>query len=253
MTEERSTLRYSLIPSLYNVYEYNSARGNSDIKIFEIGKSYYKKEDIYSEDEHIGILMSGNYYEVLGNTKEVNFYTIKGIMERLLDFLGYKGRYYLLKNDIPNELHPGQSATIYIDNKKIGIIGKLHPSINKNNIFVLELNLSMLKNTRVSKMKFKEINKYPGISKDMAFILDDKITSEEVIKTIKKAGGKLVTNIKVFDLYKGNNLEKGKKSLAFNIYFEDVDKTLTLEEITPIFEKIISEVEKKHNAILRNS
>ena len=253
MTEERSTLRYSLIPSLYNVYEYNSARGNSDIKIFEIGKSYYKKEEIYSEDEHIGILMSGNYYEVLGNTKEVNFYTIKGIMERLLDFLGYKGRYYLLKNDIPNELHPGQSATIYIDNKKIGIIGKLHPSINKNNIFVLELNLSMLKNTRVSKMKFKEINKYPGISKDMAFILDDKITSEEVIKTIKKAGGKLVTNIKVFDLYKGNNLEKGKKSLAFNIYFEDVDKTLTLEEITPIFEKIISEVEKKHNAILRNS
>ena len=253
MTEERSTLRYSLIPSLYSVYEYNTARGNTDIKLFEIGKSYYKVNEEYKEDEHIGILMNGNYYEGLGITREINFYTIKGIMERLLDFLGYKGRYYLLKEGIPNELHPGQSASIYIDNKKIGIIGKLHPSVNKNNIFVLEVNLSILKNMRVSKMKYKEISKYPGISKDMAFILDDNITSEEVMKTIKKAGGKLVTSIKVFDLYKGSNLEKGKKSLAFNIYFDGIDKTLTLEEVTPIFEKIIEEVEKKHNASLRNS
>ena len=87
--------------------------------------------------------------------------------------------------------------------------------------FVLELNLSTLKDMKVSKMKYKEISKYPGISKDMAFILDDKITSEEVMKTIKKAGGKLVTSIRVFDLYKGNNLDKNKKSLAFNLYFED--------------------------------
>ena len=253
MTEERSALRYSLIPSLMSIYEYNNARGNSDIKIFEIGKGYYKIEDKYSEDEKLAILLSGNYYEVLGNNKEVNFYTLKGIMERVLDYLGYKNRYYLLKEDIPSELHPGQSASIYIDNKKIGILGKVHPSIKKDNIFILEINLSILKSMKVSKMKYKEISKFPGISKDMAFILDDSITAEEVMKTIKKSGGKLVTNIKVFDLYKGSNLEKGKKSLAFNLYFDGIDRTLTLEEITPIFEKIISEVEKKHNATLRNN
>ena len=102
-------------------------------------------------------------------------------------------------------------------------------------------------------MKYKEISKYPGISKDMAFILDNNITSEEVIKTIKKTGGKLVNSVKVFDLYMGNNLGENKKSLAFNLYFEDSNKTLTLEEITPIFDKITHEVENKYHATLRNS
>ena len=253
MTEERSTLRYSIIPSLMNVYEYNTNRGNTNIKLFEIGKGYYKKEENYFEDKKLGVLLSGNYYEELGKNNKVNFYTLKGIMERVLDYLGYKGRYYLLKEDLPKELHTGQSASIYMDNKKIGILGKLHPNVTKDDIYVLEINLTLLLSNRTSKMKYKEISKYPGISKDMAFILDDNITSEEVIKTIKKAGGKLVNSIKVFDLYKGTNLGENKKSLAFNLYFEDPNKTLTLEEITVVFDKIIMEVEKKHNATLRNS
>ena len=253
MTEERSTLRYSLIPSLLSVYEYNTNRGNSDIKLFEIGRGYYKKEDNYFEDNKLGVLLSGNYYEELGKNNKVNFYTLKGIMERVLDYLGYKGRYYLLKEDLPKELHPGQAASIYIDNKKVGILGKLHPNVTKDDIYVLEINLTLLLNNKTSKMKYKEISKYPGISKDMAFILEDNITSEEIMKTIKKAGGKLVNSIKVFDLYKGNNLGENKKSLAFNLYFEDPNKTLTLEEVTVVFDKIISEVEKKYNATLRNS
>lgn len=252
MTEERSCLRYSLIPSLMSVYEYNTNRGNNDIKLFEIGRGYYKKEDNYYEDSKLAVLLSGNYYEELGKNNKVNFYTLKGIMERVLDFLGYNGRYYLLKEDLPEELHPGQAASIYMDNKKIGILGKLHPNVSKDDIYVLEINLTLLLNNRTSKMKYKEISKYPGISKDMAFILDDGITSEEVIKTIKKAGGKLVSSIRVFDLYKGSNLGEGKKSLAFNLYFEDTNKTLTMDEINVIFDKIIMEVEKKYNANLRN-
>ena len=253
MTEDRSTLRYSLIPSLLSVYEYNTNRGNTDIKLFEIGRGYYKKEDKYYEDKKLCVLLSGNYYEALGNKREVNFYTLKGVMERVLDYLGYGNRYYLVKEDLPKELHPGQAASVYLDNKKIGILGKLHPNVSKDDIYVLEINLSILLENRTSKMKYKEISKYPGISKDMAFVLDDNITSEEVIKTIKKTGGRLVTNIKVFDLYKGSNLGEKKKSLAFNLYFEDPNKTLTLEEVTVVFDKIISEVEKKYNATLRNS
>jgi len=253
MTEERSTLRYSLIPSLMSVYEYNTNRGNSDIKLFEIGRGYYKREDNYFEDKKLGVLISGNYYEELGKSNKVNFYTLKGIMERVLDYIGYKGRYYLVKEDLPKELHPGQAASIYLDNKKIGVLGKLHPNVTKDDIFVLEINLSVLLDSRTSKMKYKEISKYPGISKDMAFILDDSVTSEDVMKTIKKVGGRLVNSIKVFDLYKGNNLGENKKSLAFNLYFENPNKTLTLEEVTVVFDKIISEVEKKYNATLRNS
>lgn len=253
MTEERSTLRYSLIPSLMAVYEYNTNRGNTDIKLFEIGRGYYKIEDKYLEDNKLSVLLSGNYYESLGSSRKVNFYTLKGIMERVLDYLGYNGRYYLVKEDIPRELHPGQSASIYIDNKKIGILGKVHPNVTKGDIYVMEINLSILLSNKTSKMKYKEISKYPGISKDMAFILDNNITSEEVIKTIKKTGGKLVNSVKVFDLYMGNNLGENKKSLAFNLYFEDSNKTLTLEEITPIFDKITHEVENKYHATLRNS
>lgn len=253
MTEERSTLRYSLIPSLLSVYEYNTNRGNSDIKLFEIGKGYYKKNNEYLEDSKLSILLSGNYYECLGSNKRVNFYVMKGIVERVFDYLGYKGRYYFKKEDIPKELHPEQAGSIYIDNKKIGIIGKLHPNLYHDDIFVSEINLSLLKEIRTSKMKYKEISKYPGISKDLAFILDDDITSEEVIKTIKKAGGRFLTDIKVFDLYKGKGVAEDKKSLAFNLYFEDPTKTLTLDEITPLFNKVIEEVEKKHKAILRNS
>lgn len=253
MTEDRSTLRYSLIPSLLSVYDYNIKRGNNNIKLFEIGKGFYKKEEEYKEEEKLAILMSGKYYHTLGNTKEVNFYTIKGIVERVLDHLGYNGRYYFKDIDLPIELHPGVSASIYIDNKKIGIIGKLHPNVTTDNIYVSEINLSILKDIRTSKMKYKEINKYPGISKDVAFLLDNNITSEEVIKSIKKAGGKLLTKIEVFDLYKGKGIPENTKSLAFNLYFEDNTKTLTLEEVMPIFEKIINEIEKKYKASVRSS
>lgn len=253
MSEERSTLRYSLIPSLLSVYDYNTNRGNDDIKLFEIGKGYYKKEEEYFEEEKLAMLLSGNYYQSLGSENRVNFYVIKGIVERVLDFLGYNGRYYFKKEDIPSELHPGQAASIYIDNIKIGIIGKLHPNVHSDDIFVSEINLSILDGIRTSKMKYKEVGKYPGISKDVAFILDDDVSSLEIIKTIKKAGGHTLISINVFDLYKGKGIPLNKKSLAFNLYFEDSNRTLTIDEITPIFNKIIDEVEKKYKATLRNS
>jgi len=253
MTEERSTLRYSLIPSLLSVYEYNSNRGASNIKLFEIGRSYYKIEENYKEDIKLAILLSGTNYLELGKTNKVNFYTLKGVIERVLDYLGYNGRYYLAKEDLPKELHPGQAASIYIDNQKVGIIGKLHPTVSKDDIFVSELNLTMLSNIRTSKMKYKEINKFPSITKDVAFIVKDSITSEDIKKVIKKAGGRLLTSVNTFDLYKGSNLEEGTKSLAFKLVFEDYAKTLTDEEVTFVFNKIISEVESKCSATLRNS
>lgn len=253
MTLDRCTLRYSLIPSLLSVYDYNIKRGITDINLFEIGKGFYNKNNIYGEEERLSILMSGNYYHTLGNIRKVDFYVIKGIVERLLNYLGYNGRYYFKVMDLPSELHPGVSASIYIDNKKIGIIGKIHPNVAKDNIFVSEINLSLLKSIRTSKMKYKEISKYPSISKDVAFLLRDDITSEEVIKAIKKAGGRLLTKIEVFDLYKGIGTPENMKSLAFKLYFEDPNKTLTLDEVMPIFEKIITEIEKKYNASVRSS
>ena len=106
LTEERNTLRYSMIPSLVKVYEYNSDRNNNDVSIFEIGKGFGKVGEEYIEEEKICALMSGKYYEGIGNTKNVDFYMMKGIAEELLDYLGYNGRYSFLNNqELPKEFH----------------------------------------------------------------------------------------------------------------------------------------------------
>ncbi len=253
MSVDRSTLRYSIIPSLLSVYDYNIKRGIGDIRLFEIGKGFSLVDNIYKEEEKLAILMSGNYYYSLSGNRSVNFYIIKGIIEKVLNYLGYNGRYYFKVVDIPCELHPGVSASIYIDNKKIGLIGKLHPNISKDDIYVSEINLSLLKGIRTSKMKYKEISKYPSINKDVSFLLRDDITSEEVIKSIKKSGGKLLTKIEVFDLYKGEGTPKNMRYLGFKLYFEDSNKTLTLDEVMPIFDRIICDIEKRYNASVRSS
>ena len=173
------------------------------------------------------------------------------MVEDILNYLGFKNRYDFVKEEV-DSLHSGISALITIDRENIGFIGKVHPSINKDNIYVFELSLSKILDLSIKPIKYKEISKYPSITKDLAFILDDNITSKEVMDTIKKKGGKMLQSINVFDVYKGENLEEGKKSLAFSLVFQDSERTLSDEEVMEVFENIYKEVEKKHNAILRD-
>ena len=251
ITEERNTLRYSILQSLFKVYNYNKSHNIKDISLFEIGKGFYKKENEYFEDEKLGILMSGDYTVGIEN-KRVDFYILKGIVEELLDFLGYKDRYsFVLPDESINDFHPYQSAYINVNGTIVGIIGKIHPNTSKD-LYAFEINLSKLKEKKVGGIKFKEINKFPSIEKDMAFIFDKNILSEDIIKEIKKTGGKLVTNVKIFDIYEGLNIGLNNKSIAFNITFEDYTKTLTDEEVMEVFNKIIIDVENKFNAKLRN-
>ena len=250
MSEERTTLRYSLISSLKEIYEYNKNRSFNDISIFEIGKSFYKENNEYKEQTKLALLMSGVYLESLNKLK-VDFYIIKGIVEELLDYLGYKNRYNFTTNNIPKELHPNTSATITIDNKEIGIIGKINPTITKDDIYVSEINLDKLLAIKTSKMSFKELNKYPSIIKDLAFIVNKDIEAQDIVKEIKKSGSSKLQNIEIFDVYTGNNIDKNKKSLAFKLTFTDNSKTLTEEEINISINKIINDISKKFNAILR--
>lgn len=251
MSEEKNTLRHSLIPSLMNIYEYNKARGNKDICIYEIGKSFSKIEDSYLEENKLAILMTGIYSTGL-KIKKVDFYIIKGILEELLEYLGYQNRYSLKVEDIPGELHPGQSASIILNNIKIGIIGKVHPSVTPDDIYVLEINLEKLFAIRVKGMQYKEISKFPGISKDLAFVVDKQIKASDIMSVIKKEGGRLLTNISIFDVYEGENIGKNEKSIAFKLTFEDSTKTLSDEEVMVIFNKIITGVENKLKAKVRD-
>ena len=251
MSEDRNTLRYSLLYSLLEIYNYNKARNNSNISIFEMGKGFYKENDEYKEDLKLAVLMSGDYKLAINNEK-VDFYYLKGIMEELLYFLGYGNRYSLLvKESIPKELHPGQSAIINVDGQDLGIIGKLHPLVHKDDIYVMELNLTQLLKTKTRKMNYKEISKFPSVVKDVAFIIDNHKTSAEIEKVIKQAGGKMLEKINVFDIYP--NIEEGKKSIAYKLTFSNPNKTLSDEEVMEVFEKIIKEVEAKTKSKLRNN
>ena len=250
ITEDRNTLRYSMIPSLYKIYEYNNARNQKDVSIFEIGKGFYKKGEKYGEDTKLCVLMSGKYSLGLTN-KNVDFYVIKGIAEEILEYLGYANRYSFMKKEMPKELHPGQSAYINVNGTDVGIIGKIHPNVTKEDIFVIEINLDELLQKKVGKMKYKEISKFPNVKKDVAFVVDKKLTSKEIEKVIKSAGGSLLTDIEVFDVYTGSNLPQNKKSIAYALTFEDTKKTLTDEEINALLEKIIDTVCKKCNAEIR--
>ena len=245
LTDERTTLRCSIITSLYKIYEYNVSHYNKDVSIFEIGKSFYKKGDTYNEENKIACLMTGEYYYGINNSKKVDFYIIKGIAEELLDFLGYGGRYsFVVKDNMPEQLHPGQSAMISVNNDIVGLIGKVHPEITKEDVFVMEINLDKLLAKKTGKMKYKEISKYPTVKKDISILVDTDITSNEIAVAIKKSAGSLLLNTEVFDVYTGKGIEEGKKSLAYSLTFGTNDRTLTDEEINKVLEKIIERLSK---------
>jgi len=248
MSLDKSIIRTSILPSLVNVHDYNKARNVKDILLYEIAKTY----DVnYVEDVKVAMLMKGNYIinEWQHTTTKCDFYTLKGIIENLLDYLGFKNRYTFVASEIP-ELHPGISAKILLDREEIGVIGRVHPSYKKDEIYVAELSMTKLYNKQVKPIKFKEASKYPEIVKDLAFVIDNEVESEVIKNQIKKSGGRLLDNVEVFDIY--NNIEEGKKSIAYKLTFKDASKTLSDEEVMEVFNKIIKEVEEKTNAKLRS-
>ena len=249
MSIDKSVFRLSLIPSLLNVYEYNKARKVEDINIYEIAKTY---DSEFNEDTKVAILMKGNYITniVNGVNVKVDFYLLKGIIENLFQYLGLRNRYDFTKVEV-KELHPGISAQILVDRKPLGIIGKVHPSIMKDDVYVTEFSMSKLYELKTKPLKFKEASRYPEIKKDVAFIVDNAITNKEIEEVIKKSGGRLLTDIDIFDIYR--DIEEGKKSMAYKLTFKDETRTLSDDEVMEVFNKIITDVESKLNAKVRNS
>ena len=248
MSMDKSVVRTTLLPSLMNVYEYNKARGVKDISIYEIAKTYDKN---YHETTKIGGFMMGDYlHNSWRKGFQVDFYVVKGILENLLCYMGYQNRYSFVRSDC-KDLHPGVQAHIVLDGKNIGIVGKVHPNITKDDIYVFELDLDSLYG-KTSKLKYKEAFKYPSIEKDMAYVLDKNVDASDVIRTIQKVGTKILQNVDVFDVYEGENVEAGKKSIAFHLVFNGMDRTLTDEEVMEVFHKIIDKVIVTHHAELRD-
>ena len=249
MSTDKSVVRTSILPSLLNTYDYNKARKVKDVNIYEISKTY----DVdYNEDSKIAILMKGNYItnNWQGTSLKVDFYLIKGVVENLLDYLGFKNRYTFQVKEL-DSMHPGMSAVILVDREEVGIIGRIHPTIKKDDIFVCEISMTKLMSKQIKPIKYKEASKYPSIEKDVAFVVKKDTTVASLTDQIRKSGGRLLTNIDVFDVYVGENVAEDEKSIAFNLVFSDPTRTLSDEEVTEVFNKIINEVESKMDAKLR--
>ena len=248
MSVDKSIVRTSILPSLMNVYEYNKSHSVKDVSIYEIAKTY---DTNYDEITKIAGLMTGSYISNSWKKDlEIDFYVVKGIVEDLICYMGYEGRYSFERSKC-SDLHPGVQANIILDGKNIGIIGKVHPNITKKDIYVFELNLNDLYG-KTGKLKYKEAYKYPSINKDMAYILDKSVDVSDIIKTIKKASNKTLQDVGVFDVYEGENISSDKKSVAFNLVFNGIDRTLTDQEVMETFNKIIDKVTSTYNAELRD-
>jgi len=248
MSSDKSVVRTSLLPSLLNVYDYNKKRKVENISIYEIAKTY---DDKYEETSLVAGLLQGNLVSN-GWSKAIkyDFYVVKGIIENLLDFMGFKNRYSFVVSECL-DLHPGISADILLDRKKIGVLGRVHPSVSKDEIYVFEFSLNVLI-SKIKPLKYKEAPKYPGMVKDMAFIVDSEIQAGEMMMTIKKAGGRLLDDVTVFDVYTGENVPRGKKSIAFSVKFMDYERTLTEDMVMEVFNNIIKKVLDTHKAVLRD-
>ena len=246
MSLDKSIIRTSILPSLIGVYEYNKARKVENINLYEIAKTYDKN---YKEDIKVAILMKGRY--LINNwqhtTVKCDFYLLKGIIENLLNYLGFKNRYTFVASEI-KDLHPGIGAKILLDREEIGVIGRVHPSMKKDEIYVAELSMTKLYEKQIKPIKFKEANKYPEIVKDLAFVVNNDVESEIIKNQIKHSGGRLLDSVEVFDIYQMEN----EKSIAYKLTFKDSTRTLSDEEVMEVFNKIIKEVEAKTPAKLRS-
>ena len=248
MSTDKSVIRTSILPSLLNIYEYNKARKVENIFLYEISKTY---DENYKEEYKVAGLLKGTF---LNNpwqgSKNVDFYYVKGIVENLLNYLGFSNRYQIVASTAPN-FHPGITASILLDNEVIGVIGRIHPSTNKDEIYLFELSMNKLMQD-IEKITYTEPPKYPSITKDMAFIVSKNITSDEVESIIISSGGENLKDCTLFDIYVGDNVSVNEKSLAFKLTFVNPSKTLTDEEVMNSFNNIITTVESKLNAKLRD-
>ena len=255
MSEAHSTLRQSLLPHLIDAVSYNVARKNTNVKLYEIGRVFFGngEGELPDEVEYLSGILTGDFVNNTwqGKKESVDFYLTKGIVERIAEKLNLQFDFRAGQID---GLHPGRTAIVSLNGKDIGFIGELHPTLAANNdlkrTYVFELNYDAMMEVSVGYINYEPIPRFPGVTRDIALEVNHEVTSSELLSIIHENGEDILNDTLVFDVYEGEHLEKGKKSIAIRLSYLDTENTLTDERVNVVHDKIL-EALKKHGAIIR--
>ena len=255
MSEERKYVRTSLRMSLLECLAYNQNHKNENVNLFEISKVYA----VGTEQERFAMVLSGSLQNSKLNRIDIqsDFFAAKGVLCETLRKLGFAEERLTFKvNDQDTEnFHPYRSACVYLGKQLLGILGEVHPVLAKelgiSKAVYGEFNMDLLLSNKASKVKFSAINRFPAVHRDIALVVDEKVDAAALLKAIKSAGKKMIKNVEVFDVYQGEHVEAGKKSVALSITYQSEDHTLTDQEIQTVHQSVLDKLEKDCEAVLR--
>jgi phenylalanyl-tRNA synthetase beta chain len=242
-------MRTSMLPSLLGVLKTNYSRRLEEAGVFEISYVYRTEEkELTKLPEHVELLSLGQYG--MGG-----FFEFKGVVESLLDSLQVKNYEFKAESGNPS-MHPGRTALLLINGKNSGTLGQIHPETANNfecpeGTYVAFINLKDLVENSTEIQVFKELPKYPAVSRDLAVLMDVGHPAGEIDKFIRTRAGKLLESCKLFDVYQGEQVPEGKKSMAYSLTFRDPEKTLTDQDVEKIMKKVLGGLEYTYGAQLR--
>ena len=251
MTIDHSVVRRGLVKSLLNIVEYNLSHQQEDLAFFEVSDVITKG----SNYQELCVVLNGNK-TVQGKLRvePYDFYDIHGILEAILAQLGIEKNRYKEERLLDSKFyHPGRTTKILFGKKVVGVCGQIHPNYSKDigETYVLELNLTALLELRVPQTKMAQISKYPSVKRDLALVVKKDVLVDDIIRCVKKAGRSIVKNVEIFDVYQGEHMTEGYKSVAIKITFQDDSKTLVEKDITESLDSIMNELYKVTKAELR--
>jgi len=259
MTEDHKYLRLSLLPEILRSVTYNKARSNEEIALFELASVFISQEEVLTKQPHEQLRLSGALSGLWQENrwqqeiKKVDFYVAKGIVEGLFSYLGLVPEF---EAGQVNQMHPGRTALVKISGKIIGFVGQLHPLYAKANdlgeTYVFDLNMEAVFQAYSEQPSFAKIPKFPSVSRDIALILDLGAEAGTIQERIEEVGAPLVKRVDIFDVYEGEHLPEGKKSIAYHLVYQDPEKTLTDEEVEASYNKVIETVKTEFGAEIRS-
>ena len=256
ISEEMGVMRCSLLPGLLSSYQHNANRQHERLRFFETGLVFQRSGEAIQQEARVGGLIAGSQLpKSWSNRRELsNFYDLKGDVEVLLGLGGKTGQLSFLPT-AETGYHPGQCAEIRtLEGDRVGVLGALHPAIQRElhldqSVFVFELRLDTLQKARMPQVK--ALSKYPEVQRDLAIVIDEAVSADSISDLVRASAGEFLTDLRIFDVYQGDAIVKGQKSVALGLTWQHPSRTLSDEEVTAIISNCVNAIQEQFNADLR--